>query len=492
MPSVTLANSEDKKTIKEVIPTDKNKILAATVARLYFAHPDPNRWTYSNIMGAVAFVFDENKKSFYFRIVDLTNNRGVVWEHELYSDFQYNQDCPYFHSFSTKNMYKKVINKENNPKVKKYKNSNKSGGGGGGLLGKSKNKKAQNIDPTWKSLIDTLVDKLDISQEEIVVHKDFIQQFIKENGGIENITKSNKTKNKKVPPPTPDRQSKKIPPPPPPRKSTYINNETSNNHHQSKPSLPAQILPPPIAPQITSSVQPPRKSTHNNNEISRNNHQSKPSFPAPVLPPPIVPQITSSAQSPRKPTYNDNEISKPKPSLPTPTIPPPPPPVPPQITSPAPPPPPPPTRPTTSQPPPPPLPAARVSNRPSTPPSLPPARVPATPQSAPPPPPPPSSSSSNNNRNVPSPPSSLGIPTSNASRSGLLEAIRNTGGVSGAKLKKVGEPTRQSSFVEEPTSPTSGGNDLARALASAIKNRSTALRNDSDEEEDDDDEWDDD
>ncbi|CAJ0901058.1 14771_t:CDS:2 [Entrophospora sp. SA101] len=326
MPSVTLANSEDKKTIKGVIPTDKNKILAATVARLYFAHPDPNRWTYSNIMGAVAFVFDENKKSFYFRIVDLTNNRGVVWEHELYSDFQYNQDCPYFH---TKNMYKKVINKENNPKVKKYKNSNKSGGGGGGLLGKSKNKKvvidksiigsptgfrhvghigyniddgyvAQNIDPTWKSLIDTLVDKLDISQEEIVVHKDFIQQFIEENGGVENITKSNNTKNKKVPPPTPNRQSKKTPPPPPPRKSTYINNETSHNNHQSKPSFPAPILPPPIAPQITSSVQPPRKSTHNNNEISRNNHQSKPSFPAPVLPPHIVPQITSSAQLPRQ------------------------------------------------------------------------------------------------------------------------------------------------------------------------------------------------
>ncbi|CAJ0828746.1 1705_t:CDS:2, partial [Entrophospora sp. SA101] len=325
MPSVTLANSEDKKTIKGVIPTDKNKILAATVARLYFAHPDPNRWTYSNIMGAVAFVFDENKKSFYFRIVDLTNNRGVVWEHELYSDFQYNQDCPYFH---TKNMYKKVINKENNPKVKKYKNSNKSGGGGGGLLGKSKNKKvvidksiigsptgfrhvghigyniddgyvAQNIDPTWKSLIDTLVDKLDISQEEIVVHKDFIQQFIEENGGVENITKSNNTKNKKVPPPTPNRQSKKTPPPPPPRKSTYINNETSHNNHQSKPSFPAPILPPPIAPQITSSVQPPRKSTHNNNEISRNNHQSKPSFPAPVLPPHIVPQITSSAQLPQ-------------------------------------------------------------------------------------------------------------------------------------------------------------------------------------------------
>ncbi|CAJ0746706.1 12732_t:CDS:2, partial [Entrophospora sp. SA101] len=80
---------------------------------------------------------------------------------------------------------------------------------------------------------------------------------------------------------------------------------------------------------------------------------------------------------------------------------------------------------------------------------------------------------------------SEGLPASNTSRSGLLEAIRNTGGVSGAKLKK-------SSFVEEPTSPTSGGNDLARALASAIKNRSTALRNDSDEEEDDDDEWDDD
>ena len=39
------------------------------MARLYVAYPDPNSWTYSGIMGGLAFV--QTKTTFYFRIVDL-------------------------------------------------------------------------------------------------------------------------------------------------------------------------------------------------------------------------------------------------------------------------------------------------------------------------------------------------------------------------------------------------------------------------------------
>ena len=36
----------------------------------------------------------------FFRLVDLTGTRGVIWEHELYQGFEYNADRAYFHSFA--------------------------------------------------------------------------------------------------------------------------------------------------------------------------------------------------------------------------------------------------------------------------------------------------------------------------------------------------------------------------------------------------------
>ncbi|CAH1757815.1 5948_t:CDS:2 [Entrophospora sp. SA101] len=94
--------------------------------------------------------------------------------------------------------------------------------------------------------------------------------------------------------------------------------------------------------------------------------------------------------------------------------------------------------------------AIRVSNRPLTPSSLPPARVPTTPQSSPPSPPsPPFSNNTSSN--------SDGLPASIDLRPGLLAVIRNVGSVPGTNLKKVSRPTRQSSIVEKPISPTGSG-----------------------------------
>ncbi|CAG8843400.1 10987_t:CDS:2, partial [Racocetra persica] len=52
MPSVSSLNVEDKAAIKRAIRNSTNKILTATVVRLYVAHPNPDTWTYSNLMGA--------------------------------------------------------------------------------------------------------------------------------------------------------------------------------------------------------------------------------------------------------------------------------------------------------------------------------------------------------------------------------------------------------------------------------------------------------
>lgn len=72
----------------------------ATVARIYYAHPDPNKWSYSGEQGGLAFVKDKQTNSLYFRLVDLQGTRGVVWEHELYEGFSLNDDRPFFHSFA--------------------------------------------------------------------------------------------------------------------------------------------------------------------------------------------------------------------------------------------------------------------------------------------------------------------------------------------------------------------------------------------------------
>lgn len=71
MPSVTTISSDDKSKVKRSVPSSSNKIITATVARVYAACPDPNRWDYAGLEGALAFVRDHSKNSFFLRLVDL-------------------------------------------------------------------------------------------------------------------------------------------------------------------------------------------------------------------------------------------------------------------------------------------------------------------------------------------------------------------------------------------------------------------------------------
>jgi neural Wiskott-Aldrich syndrome protein len=99
MPSVSTLSDEEKGKVKNAIPKSSNKIQTAALGRIYYAHPNPNEWSYSGLQGALAFVKDNTRNAFYFRLVDLTGTRGVIWEHELYDGFEYFQDRPFFHSF---------------------------------------------------------------------------------------------------------------------------------------------------------------------------------------------------------------------------------------------------------------------------------------------------------------------------------------------------------------------------------------------------------
>ncbi|KIM19985.1 hypothetical protein M408DRAFT_277228 [Serendipita vermifera MAFF 305830] len=127
MPTLSTISSDDKSRIKTSIPSSNSKILTATLARVYCAHPDPNSWAYAGLQGALALTMDKNSGGFGFKLVDLLGTRGVIWEHEIWEPFEYHMDRPFFHSFAgdecmiglvfadeseARTMYKKVTSRK--------------------------------------------------------------------------------------------------------------------------------------------------------------------------------------------------------------------------------------------------------------------------------------------------------------------------------------------------------------------------------------------
>ncbi|PYH97659.1 WH1-domain-containing protein [Aspergillus ellipticus CBS 707.79] len=98
MPSIL--NDSDKEVVRRTVPKPANKILAVAVARLYVAHPDTQRWTYTGLQGAAVLANDLVGRTFWLKLVDVSPaNRGVIWDQEIYDNFSYNQDRTFFHSF---------------------------------------------------------------------------------------------------------------------------------------------------------------------------------------------------------------------------------------------------------------------------------------------------------------------------------------------------------------------------------------------------------
>lgn len=75
MPSSGTINSASKSKIKAALPSATYKILTATVARVYAAHPDPDTWSYTGIEGGLAFVKLAATGGTGFRVVDLKVSR---------------------------------------------------------------------------------------------------------------------------------------------------------------------------------------------------------------------------------------------------------------------------------------------------------------------------------------------------------------------------------------------------------------------------------
>ncbi|KAG8930138.1 hypothetical protein FRC02_004577 [Tulasnella sp. 418] len=99
MPSQGSLSNAQKNKVKESLPASNYKILTATLARVYYATPDPDKWIYQGLEGGLALVFHKDSGSFYFMLVDLDGTRTTIWKHELYQGFLYYSDRPFFHSF---------------------------------------------------------------------------------------------------------------------------------------------------------------------------------------------------------------------------------------------------------------------------------------------------------------------------------------------------------------------------------------------------------
>jgi Wiskott-Aldrich syndrome protein len=67
-----LLKDADKEKVKRAIPKASNKIVDATVARLYIAYPDENSWNYSGLSGAVTLVNDLVGNTFFLKLVDIS------------------------------------------------------------------------------------------------------------------------------------------------------------------------------------------------------------------------------------------------------------------------------------------------------------------------------------------------------------------------------------------------------------------------------------
>ncbi|KAG5520109.1 hypothetical protein PMAC_001185 [Pneumocystis sp. 'macacae'] len=256
MPNVSTLTSEDKQTIKKYVPKPTNKIITAAVARLYVAHPNPNQWRFTGISGAVVFVYDVVGNTLFLKIVDISDsNRGIIWDQELYEDFQYHQDRTFFHSFELEKciaglsfadvseasvFYRRV----NERLYASHKNASALGGSGTMCSSKASIKKrtidkskigapsdfqhvshigwdsekgftAENLDSSWKRLFDEL-GQFGFSYKQIEENKELIRSYVSENGGLGNINQASNESAKLYSNHTSQESTKKYRLPPPP------------------------------------------------------------------------------------------------------------------------------------------------------------------------------------------------------------------------------------------------------------------------------------
>ncbi|KAJ3997593.1 hypothetical protein F5050DRAFT_1569054 [Lentinula boryana] len=256
MPSQSALSTDDKAKVKSAISVSPatNKIFCATLARVYYAYPDRNKWSYAGLQGALTLIRSNVTYSLSFNLVDLSGTRGVIWSHEFYQGLEgdYNTDRPWFHSFpgdecmvgfvfvdesEAKTLGKKKFIGTSKKSKSKSKSNSKSSSTN--KIDKSqisaptqgsfkhiahmgydadKGFTSRNVDSSWSDLLGNLEEK-GIDKELIEREMDFIRDYKKEKVGKPPPPPS---RGGAPPPPPPPRGGPPPPPPPPPPASSGV------------------------------------------------------------------------------------------------------------------------------------------------------------------------------------------------------------------------------------------------------------------------------
>ncbi|GAA5948742.1 hypothetical protein JCM3775_003303, partial [Rhodotorula graminis] len=291
MPSSSSLTSSEKSLVKKHAPSGAgDKIHAAAIGRIYYAYPDPAKWSFSGISGAV--VFGWGAAGGWLKVVDLAGTRGVIWQHGVVEDLQYYQDRTFFHTFPSDDcmigiafsseseaadLFKKVSLRHKYAAKASGGSSRGTGGGSsssmaavaavkasskggkkkkGGGIDKSligaptgfshvahmgfdaqEGFSTRNIDPSWERLFQQLEGQ-GISRSQIEKNEHFIRNFVEGSGGP----------NAAPPPPPAGGPPGRAPPPP---------GGPSSSTGPAFAPMKAKRVPPPAPPSRTVKRKPP-------------------------------------------------------------------------------------------------------------------------------------------------------------------------------------------------------------------------------------------
>ncbi|KDE04549.1 hypothetical protein MVLG_05020 [Microbotryum lychnidis-dioicae p1A1 Lamole] len=308
MPSTSTLTSNEKSLIKKHAPSAPgDKIHTAAVARVYYAFPDPAKWSYSGISGAL--VFGWGSQGGWIKVVDLAGTRGTIWIHEIVEEMQYYQDRTFFHTFPSDDcmiglafsseseaaeMFKKVSmrSKYASKAGQSSKKSSSASAATSSPSGKKKKKgvidksmigaptgfshvahmgfdtekgfSSSNVDPSWERLLGQLEGQ-GISRNQIIKNEAFIRNYVEGSGGPSAVAlpappPPSGPPSRKVPPPAPASRvvqniKRKPPAPPAPRRVP-----ASDSSVDAAPTLPPSRAPVARPPPPPSSAPPSRSS----------------------------------------------------------------------------------------------------------------------------------------------------------------------------------------------------------------------------------------
>ncbi|PVH14325.1 uncharacterized protein CXQ87_002453 [Candidozyma duobushaemuli] len=358
-----ILTTADKEKVKRAVPKASNKIIDATVARLYIAHPDPNEWTYTGLVGAIALVDDLVGHTFFLKLVDILGTRGVVWDQELYVNFEYHQDRKFFHTFEIEDclvgllfedtsdaahFFKRVSNRQKYASKDTSKNKNaialkgqlapeaaKIGPRGEyvNVQSDQRTRRTRGVlyyddqpPPEWRSLYAELA-SAGITEDMIAENREFIKDYIAKQGGPlvgleppiprkhsapQNVFDDQQSYNDR--PPVPSKKNKKAPPPPPPASapsqtppeitptSTHLStpNELTPQHTQSSDGSAPHAAVPENRFRVPPATAPIPQLPHNTVPNQMENNTPTPG---------ITQQNSGSGQSSRPPLFGAHSSS---------------------------------------------------------------------------------------------------------------------------------------------------------------------------------------